>query len=82
MTVTESLEPGAEELRKLRNELEHGHVRVLADFSESSEFSNRSNELSHDLYLSGLETKSLEIMQKSRAAIMYLILGIHREETQ
>lgn len=82
LTVTESLEPGAEALRKLRNELEHGHVRVLADFSESSEFANRPNELSRDLYLGELETKSLKIMQKARAAIMYLILGIHWEEAQ
>jgi hypothetical protein len=81
LTVQKSLEPGAEDLRNLRNELEHGHVRVFTEFSKGSEFSNRNDRLSRDIYLNDFERKAIDILKKARASIIYTILGLHYEET-
>ncbi|MDG5778979.1 LA2681 family HEPN domain-containing protein [Haloarculaceae archaeon H-GB1-1] len=80
LTVTESLEPGAEELRKLRNNIEHGHVRVLSNFSKEAEYSNSDCELSHDVFCSELVDSTAKIIHKARAALIYLSLGIYQEE--
>jgi len=81
LSVEDSLEPGAEEIRHLRNELEHGYVRILSDFSNSESYENLSREIAHDIHLREFIGKAMKIVNKSRAAIIYLVLGIHAEES-
>jgi tetratricopeptide (TPR) repeat protein len=81
LTVEKSLEPGAEKLRELRNQIEHGYVRVLTEFSRDLELSNRSNNLSKDIHWEDLKAKCAEVMMKARESIIYLILGLNKEVT-
>jgi tetratricopeptide (TPR) repeat protein len=76
------LEPDAYALHQLRNQLEHKYVKV-------HEFRPASGRTSHDLYhdhlahaigQAELRHKTLRTLKLARAALIYLSLGMHREE--
>lgn len=81
MYVEDSLEPGAEELRSLRNKLEHEYVKLHDDLWTGS-VSDKSveDELAKSLYLSTFKEKTMKVLQKTRAGIIYLALAINEEE--
>ncbi|KAF1687561.1 hypothetical protein B1992_02535 [Pseudoxanthomonas broegbernensis] len=80
--VREVTEPDARELYELRNHMEHKFVSVHDGFLRS--MSPNSVEASEsgifDISITDLITKTLRQLKLSRAAIIYLSLGIHVEE--
>lgn len=77
-------EPDAEGLAELRNHLEHKYCQVHEDLGIGySRFATRRNqaELGFRIGRDLLETKTLHILKKSRAALIYLSLAVHREES-
>ena len=76
-------EPDAEGLADLRNYLEHKYCQVHEDLGIGySQFSTARNGSKVGFYIGRdmLETKTLHILKKSRAALIYLSLAVHREE--
>jgi len=80
----EVAEPHAEGLADLRNYLEHKYCQVHEDLGIGhSRFAAMRNDaqlgfrIGRDL----LEAKTLHILKKSRAALIYLSLAVHREES-
>jgi hypothetical protein len=79
----EVAEPGAEGLADLRNHLEHKYCQVHEDLGiEYSRLSTSRNgvDLGFRIGRDELEAKTVHIMQKARAALIYLALAVHREE--
>lgn len=73
--------PDALELYDLRNHLEHKFVSVHDDVLEEMVFSKRmSIEGLYDIGFSDLIARALRQLKLSRAALIYLSLGVHAEE--
>ena len=76
-------EPDAEGLAELRNHIEHKYCQVHEDLGlDYSRFAMTDNDggLGYRIGPDMLEAKSLHILKKARAALIYLSLAIHREE--
>lgn len=78
-------EPEARELHELRNHLEHKYVKVhfmtmtpplVAGTSANPFFDNFAHSVSRD----DLERRTLRLLKLVRSALIYLSLGMHREE--
>lgn len=79
------LEPDARALHDLRNHLEHKYVKVVAPpGSASGELTAGASgdTLAHVISSADLERKALKVLQLCRAALIYLSLGMHREEAR
>lgn len=79
----EVAEPSAEGLAELRNHIEHKYCQIHEDLGMGySSFATSLNdaELGFRVGRDTLEIKSLDILQKSRAALVYLSLAVHCEE--
>lgn len=77
------MEPDAQNFHHLRNHLEHKYVKVLSTIAGSSGKTKPGpfdDTLAHTLPLQNLEGKTLKLLQLARAALIYLSLGMHREE--
>jgi LA2681-like HEPN len=81
--MRDSTEPEARALDELRNHLEHKYVKVhemlLPSMSQSDLFHDT---LAHSITRSDLERRTLRLMQLVRSALIYLSLGMHREEQE
>ena len=79
--MRDSMEPAARALADLRNHLEHKYVKVhemlLPDRDVHDMFCDT---LAHSISRSDLERRTLRLMQLVRSALIYLVLGIHKEE--
>jgi hypothetical protein len=75
------LEPEAEELHKIRNELEHKYLKLhmMPLIEGQPDFANDTLEM--PFYIEDFRNKTLELAKLVREAIIYLSLTIHREET-
>ncbi|MGQ0280352.1 LA2681 family HEPN domain-containing protein [Sphingopyxis sp. Q841] len=76
-------EPEAEGLAQLRNHIEHKYCQVHEDLGLGySRFALAENDgrLGYRIGRDMLEAKSLHILKKARAALIYLSLAVHREE--
>lgn len=76
-------EPEAQRLADLRNHLEHKYCQVHEDLGIGySRFAGRGDgaKLALTIGRDALEAKTLHILQKARAALIYLSLAVHREE--
>jgi len=78
------IEPDAREFYVIRNRLEHSYVRVheglLTDTPPGLEiFSSR---LAYSITRDDLKAKTLRLFKLVRAAMIYLMLGMHREEVR
>jgi len=76
-------EPEAERLAELRNHLEHKYCQVNEDLGigySRLAVSGQATKLGFSIGRDGLEAKSLHILKKARAALIYLSLAVHREE--
>jgi len=82
----EAMEPDARDLAEIRNHLEHKYLKVHNEpWMEFPGPQNRiaralSDTLAHSLRRADLETKTLRLMNMTRAAMIYLSLAIHVEE--
>jgi len=81
-TIKETTEPDARALADLRNHLEHKYLKVhqisvpKADVPRIMVMDDLAYSISH----SDLKKKSLRVLKMARAALIYLSLGMHREE--
>ena len=79
--MRDSTEPEARALAELRNHLEHKYVKVhdvlLPPMSTDDPFHDT---LAHAITRSDLERRTLRLTQLVRSALIYLLLGMHREE--
>ncbi|MGH6869177.1 MAG: LA2681 family HEPN domain-containing protein, partial [Methylocella sp.] len=78
-------EPEAQALHELRNHLEHKYLKVHEMLMPShpghaSGVDPFFDTLAYALSRADLERKSLRLMKLARAALIYLALGMHREE--
>lgn len=79
--MRDSTEPEARALADLRNHLEHKYVKVhemkLPSKLEADPFHDT---LAYSITRSDLERRTLRLVQLARSALIYLSLGMHREE--
>jgi len=78
------IEPEARDFYLIRNRLEHSSLRVYEDFAAglSSDLEIFSNRLAYSITRGDLNAKTLRLFKLVRAAIIYLLLGMHREEAR
>ena len=78
--MRDSTEPEAHALAELRHHLEHKYVKVHETrLGPSDPFCDT---LAHSIGRSDLEQRTLRLMQLARSALIYLSLGMHREERE
>ncbi|MHA7681880.1 LA2681 family HEPN domain-containing protein [Cupriavidus sp. PET2-C1] len=78
-------EPDARELHELRNHLEHKYVKVHAMMTPSPPPEGSATDLffdsfAHSVSRDDLERRTLRILKLARSALIYLSLGMHKEE--
>lgn len=79
--MRDSTEPDARAFAELRNHLEHKYVKVhelLLD--EPNEHDMFRDMLAHSISRTDLERRTLRLIQLVRSALIYLVLGVHKEE--
>ena len=78
------IEPEARDFYVIRNRLEHSSLRVYEDFSAglSSELEIFSNRLAYSITRGDLNAKTLRLFKLVRSAMIYVFLGMHREEAR
>jgi hypothetical protein len=78
------IEPEARDLYMIRNRLEHSSLRVHEDFAAglASDLEIFSNRLAYSITRGDLNAKTLRLFKLVRAAMIYLLLGMHREEAR
>jgi len=78
------IEPDARDFYVIRNRMEHSGLRVYEDFAAglSSDLEIFSNRLSYSIARSDLNGKTLRLFKLVRAALIYMLLGMHREEAR
>jgi hypothetical protein len=77
------MEPDAQALYEIRNHLEHSYLKVhdpIVGDSIDSMGDRWKDRLAYSVLRGDFEAKTLRLMKLSRAAIIYLVLGMHREE--
>jgi len=81
----EVMEPEAYAFHDLRNHLEHKYVKVVSPVSGLSVKQATgpfADTLAYVVSLPDLEGKALKLLQLVRTALIYLSLGMHREEAR
>jgi hypothetical protein len=74
------LEDSAFEVRELRNELEHGWVRVIDPESDSVPPWKKEHDYAYTITSTDLIDKGLYVLKQTRNALMYLCLAINCTE--
>lgn len=81
--MLDSMEPEAHALADLRNHLEHKYVKVHEMLLPSKSVGDPFHDtLAHAITRSDLERRTLRLVQLVRSALIYLSLGMHREEQE
>src|ERR1051326_7391936 len=78
------IEPEARDYYVIRNRLEHSCLRVHEDFAAAmpSDLEIFSNRLAYSITRDDLNAKTLKLFKLVRAAMTYVFLGMHREESR
>lgn len=78
------IEPEARDFYLIRNRLEHSSLRVFEDFAAglSPDLEIFSNRLAYSITRGDLNAKTLSLFKLVRAAMIYVLLGMHREEAR
>jgi LA2681-like HEPN len=77
------MEPDAQALYEMRNHLEHSYLKVhdpIAGDSIDSMGDRWKDRLAYSVKRGDFEARTLCLMKLARAAVIYLVLGMHREE--
>jgi hypothetical protein len=77
------MEPDAQALYDIRNRLEHSYLKVhdpIVGDSIDCMGDGWKDRLAYSVKREDFEAKALRLMKLARAAIIYLVLGMHREE--
>lgn len=81
--MRDSMEPEAHALADLRNHLEHKYVKVHEMLLPSKSVGDPFHDtLAHAITRSDLERRTLRLVQLVRSALIYLSLGMHRQEQE
>ena len=83
----ECLEADAQELDSVRNHAEHKYLKLHENLwsgptDEGRAFGGRPDKLAFSVYRSHFAAKALRLLTMARAALIYLSLAIHAEETK
>jgi len=83
--IKDLTEPDARNLHELRNHLEHKYVKVHSMSVPTVPTAGSARDpvldnLAHSVSRSDLERRCLRILKLARAALIYLSLGMHKEE--
>jgi hypothetical protein len=74
-------DPDAQGFNKLRNHLEHKYVKVHSFAIPERDTSDMwFDDFAYSLTVDELKRRSLRLLRLVRAALIYLILGMHAEE--
>ncbi len=78
------IEPEARDFYVIRNRMEHSGLRVYEDFARglSPDLEIFSSRLSYSITRGDLNAKTLHLFKLVRAAMIYMLLGMHREEAR
>lgn len=83
IVLGKTMEPDAENLRTIRNHLEHKYLKVhddLWNFTERSDNTLFDDQWAFHLSMHELNKKTIRILKMARAGLTYLSLAVHREE--
>lgn len=85
--LKESTEPDARELNEIRNHLEHKYLKIHEMLvprvtDPKSPLAWMVDDLAFSIAKTEFDAKALRVLKLARAALMYLSLGMHREEKQ
>ncbi len=75
-----ALEPEASDISKIRNFLEHKYFHIDGGESISNSDFKEITGFSYSIPIRDFQKKSIKILKLCRAAIIYLLLGLHIEE--
>lgn len=83
--VKDMTDPEARDLHNLRNHLEHKYVKVHAMMVPAARAAGTApdlfvDNLAHSVSRDDLERRALRVLKLARASLIYLSLGIHKEE--
>ncbi|NPV20375.1 LA2681 family HEPN domain-containing protein [Bradyrhizobium aeschynomenes] len=79
--LQDSAEPEAQELYVIRNCLEHSYLKVHEILPSRSDTRDPFRDrLAHSVQREAFVAKTLLVLRRARAALIYLSLGVHREE--
>ncbi|WP_187287553.1 LA2681 family HEPN domain-containing protein [Methanolacinia petrolearia] len=82
----ESIEPESEELKNIRNSLEHKYLKIHSDYYPincGADFSMYGEDrLAYSLNYNTFISKTLKLLKLTRSALIYLSLAIYTEEFQ
>jgi len=76
----EVIDPAAKRLNEIRNHLEHKYLKLHSDPWGGPESNLFTDGLAVSLGRDEFEDMTLHLLRMARAAIIYLTLGVHREE--
>ncbi|MCB9838213.1 MAG: hypothetical protein H6813_02645 [Phycisphaeraceae bacterium] len=76
----EVMDPAAERLNEIRNHLEHKYLKLHSDLWGGAGSSTFTDGLAVSLSREEFEAMTMRLLRMTRAAIIYLSLGVHREE--
>lgn len=76
----EVIDPSAQRLNEIRNHLEHKYLKLHSELWGGPGSSTFTDGLAVSLGRDEFEDMTLHLLRMARAAIIYLTLGIHREE--
>jgi len=75
-----AIDPAAERISAVRNHLEHKYLKLHTDLWGGPGASHFTDDLAESISCREFEEMTLRLAELARAAIIYLSLGIHREE--
>ncbi len=79
----EAIEPDGDSLAEIRNHLEHKYLTIHDfDTSDLSQSTSDSNGTHYSISRDDFNSKVLKLLKLVRAAVIYLSLGIHIEESK
>lgn len=80
----DAIAPEAQQLRSIRNHLEHKYLKLHSDmWSGADDFVSPNylkDALAFSLYQHDFESKTLTLLKMARAALIYMSLAVYREE--
>ncbi len=83
-SLADVMEPDAQELYKIRNRIEHSYLKVHEMAVKPSDKTDPgdywSDRLAYSIWRQDLATKTMRVFKLVRASLIYLALGMHREE--
>lgn len=75
-----SIEPDAKKVKEIRDYLEHKYIKIHEDMFKNNE-DVEIDIVEYSIYRTDFEKKTLRLIKNVRAAIIYLSLSLHEEET-